>query len=129
MPELIAGFVLEVFQNKILILMVINILLLFLGMLLDTSSIILMLTPILIPIASQLGINPVALGIIIVVNTSIGAITPPMAVNLFVACRISKITLEEISRSIVPYLFIEIAVTLFISYFPESFMWVPKLAE
>jgi C4-dicarboxylate transporter DctM subunit len=86
-----------------------------------------MLTPILIPITAELGINAVALGIIIVVNTSIGAITPPMAVNLFVACRISKVTLEEISYSILPFLTIEVIVTLCITFFPGVFMWVPEM--
>jgi C4-dicarboxylate transporter DctM subunit len=129
MPGIIAEFVIDVFQNRILILLMINILLLFLGCLLDTSSIILMMTPILIPITAQLGINTVALGIIIVVNTSIGAITPPMAVNLFVACRISKVTLEEISFSILPFIAVEIVVTLFITYFPSIFMWVPGLVK
>jgi C4-dicarboxylate transporter DctM subunit len=128
-PELISAFVMEVFKSKILILMMANILLLFFGMLLDTGSIILMLTPILMPITLQLGIDPVALGIIMVVNTSIGMITPPMATNLFVACRISKVTLEEVSYSILPYMAVETVVLFIITYFPEAFMWVPDIVK
>jgi C4-dicarboxylate transporter DctM subunit len=128
-PEIISAFAMEVFKSKILILFIMNIILLFFGMLLDTGSIILMLTPIFMPIMLQLGIDPVALGIIMVVNTSIGMITPPMATNLFVACRISKVSLEEVSYSILPYMAVEIVVLMFITYFPEIFMWIPNMAK
>jgi C4-dicarboxylate transporter DctM subunit len=128
-PEVVAEIAVNVFQNKILILFMINILLLFLGMFLDTSAIIPMMTPLLLPIALQFGIDSVAFGIIMVVNTSIGMITPPLAANLFVACRISKVSLEEVSISILPYLAVEIAVVFVISYFPQIFMWVPMMVK
>jgi C4-dicarboxylate transporter DctM subunit len=128
-PEVISAFVMETLKSKFVILLIANIILLFFGMLLDTGSIILMLTPIFMPITMQLGIDPVALGIIMVVNTSIGMITPPMATNLFVACRISKVSLEEVSYSILPYMAIEIVVLMIITYFPETFMWIPNMVK
>jgi C4-dicarboxylate transporter DctM subunit len=128
-PEVISSFVLDVLKSKFVILLIANVILLFFGMLLDTGSIILMLTPIFMPIMLQLGIDPVALGIIMVVNTSIGMITPPFATNLFVACRISKVSLEEVSYSILPFMAVEIVVLMFITYFPEIFMWVPNMVQ
>jgi C4-dicarboxylate transporter DctM subunit len=128
-PEVIAEIAVNVFQSKVLIIFMINILLLFLGMFLDTSAIIPMVTPLLLPIALQFGIDSVAFGVIMVVNTSIGMITPPLAANLFVACRVSKVSLEEVSISILPYLAAEIAVVFFISYFPQIFMWIPQMVK
>ncbi|MDR1316295.1 MAG: TRAP transporter large permease subunit [Spirochaetales bacterium] len=122
-----SSFVIEVFKTKFFILLMMNILLLFFGMLLNASSIILLLTPILLPITTQLGLDPVAVGIITVVNCSIGAITPPMAVDLFVACRISKVSLEDISFSVLPFMAAEIFVCLLITYVPDIIMFLPDI--
>ncbi|GHV54842.1 hypothetical protein FACS1894206_08500 [Deltaproteobacteria bacterium] len=103
------------------LLLLINIILLILGIFLETQAIILLVTPILLPIAAQIGLDPLVLGIIIIVNTSLGMITPPMAVNLFVAqglVREQGITLEQIARYIVPYFLAELGFVLLISYVP-----------
>ena len=104
-----------------------NLSLLFLGCFLETQSIILLMTPILLPLCVQLGMHPVALGLIIVVNTSIGMITPPMAVNLYVASSIAGVGIERITIKILPYLFALIAVLIFVTYFPQALMWIPTL--
>ena len=117
-PNIICNAALELFNNKYVMLFVINIILLFLGCFLETQSIILLVTPILLPLCSFLGISPVALGLIIIVNTSIGMITPPMAVNLFVAAGITKSSIGGVSKKIILYLVVEFAVLLLYTYIP-----------
>jgi C4-dicarboxylate transporter DctM subunit len=126
-PTTLANGVLSAFSNKYMILFIANIVLLFLGCFLETQSIILLMTPILLPLFISLGVDPIALGIIMVINTSIGMITPPMAVNLFVAIGIAKISIGDISRRIVPFLLAEIAVLFIVTYFPDIITWLPNL--
>ncbi len=117
-PNTICNAALALFSNRFVMLLVINLILLFLGCFLETQSIILLVTPILLPLCSFLGISPVALGLIIIVNTSIGMITPPMAVNLFVAAGITKSTIGGVSKKIILYLIVEFAVLLVYTYIP-----------
>ena len=126
-PTIIANSVLGAFSSKIIILLLMNIVLLFLGCFMETQSIILLMTPILLPITASLGISPIALGIIIIINTSIGMITPPMAVNLFVASGIAKVSIEQISKKIIPFLLAEFAVLLLLTYVPQIITWLPNL--
>ena len=120
-PTMISTAVMSLFNNKYIILLLINLLLLFLRCFLETQSIILLVTPILLPMASYLGISEIALGLIIIVNTSIGMITPPMAVNLFVATGICKTTIGAVSKKIVPYLLVEFGILLIYTYVPVIF--------
>lgn len=120
-PAMISNAVMSAFSNKYLILLMMNLLLLFLGCFLETQSIILLVTPILLPMAKVIGVSPVALGLIIVVNTSIGMITPPMAVNLFVGTGICKTTINAVSRQIIPYLVLEFVILLLYTYIPIIF--------
>lgn len=117
-PGQITNSLLGVFDNKYLLLGMINLILLFFGCFLETQSIILLLTPMLLPLAKTLGLHPVALGIIMVVNTSIGMITPPMAVNLFVASGISGVSIPRITQRIIPYFVLLIGLILLFTYFP-----------
>ena len=126
-PTALAKGVLTAFSNKYVIFFIANLVLLFLGCFLETQSIILLMTPILLPLFISLGMDSIALGIIIVINTSLCMITHLMSVNLFVAIGIAKISIGEISRRIIPFLIAEIAVLLLITYFPEIIMWLPKL--
>ncbi len=125
-PEKVAGVMLEISKNPTVILLILNVILLFLGTFLETQAIILLVTPIIFPLAMNLGIDPLLLGIIIVVNTSIGMITPPMAVNLFVACSISGLSIERISKRILPFLFAEIAALLLITNIPAISLTLVK---
>ncbi|KUO49186.1 MAG: C4-dicarboxylate ABC transporter permease [Desulfitibacter sp. BRH_c19] len=126
-PEAVSSAILAMFDNKYIILLLLNFILLTLGMFMETQSIILLMTPILIPLALSLGIDLTALGIIIVVNTSIGMITPPLAVNLFVASSISKSTIEQVSKSVMPFLIAEVAIVLLITFYPGIITWLPDL--
>ena len=125
-PEKVAGVMLEISKNPTVILLILNVILLFLGTFLETQAIILLVTPIIFPLAMNLGIDPLLLGIIIVVNTSVGMITPPMAVNLFVACSISGLSIERISKRILPFLFAEIAALLLITNIPAISLTLVK---
>ena len=119
--EAIVNGMLSVTSNHIGLILLINLILLFLGVFLETQAIILLVTPILLPIAHLIGMDPLVLGIIIIVNTSLGMITPPMAVNLFVAQGLVReygTSLEQISKYIVPFFVAELAVVLLLSYFP-----------
>ncbi len=126
-PTAISAWVLAAIESKLLLIMAMNVILLFLGCFLDTSVIILLVTPIFLPIAVSAGVGTIALGLIMVINTSVGMITPPMAVNLYIATRISGCTIEQIAKRILPFLAVETAFVLVISNFPALLEWLPDL--
>jgi len=108
-------------------LLMVNVLLLFVGMFMDNCPAILILGPILAPIATSLGIHPLHFGIVFVLNMVIGLITPPLGQVLFVACPISNLTLEEVTRGTLPFMITEIVVMFLITYVPALTMWLPRL--
>lgn len=128
-PHKIAGAILNMSSNMVVILLVINILLLFVGMFMEALAAIVILTPILLPIVTELGVDPVHFGIIMVVNLAIGFITPPVGVNLFVASGISDLKIQNISKSVLPLLCIMIAVLLLVTFIPELSMWLPHFLQ
>jgi tripartite ATP-independent transporter DctM subunit len=113
--------------SPIMFLLMANLLLLFLGTFMDNVVIIILFAPTMAPIAAGMGINPLHFGMIFVLNTTIGLITPPLGEVLFVAGPIAKVSLEEISREIVWFLLVEVAVLLLVSYLPFTTLWVPKM--
>lgn len=118
--------ILGLFHTRAAILIMLNILLLILGCFLETLSIIVLLTPMLLPIAEFVGLHPIALGLIMVINTSIGMITPPFAVNLFVASSIGGVSIEAISKRILPYLAAEIIILFILTFLPEVILILPR---
>lgn len=126
-PEMVAEGMLSITSNVVIILLFINLILLFLGTFLETQAIILLVAPILMPLAVTLGVDPILLGIIMVINTSVGMITPPMAVNLFVACSIANLSIEQISKKILPFLIAELIAVLLISNIPQISLALPAL--
>ena len=115
-------------SNKIVILLIINIFLLFVGTFLDTTPAILIFTPIFLPIAMQCGLSPVEFGIVIVYNLCIGTITPPVGNILFVGVKVAKTTIEKVIKPLLPYYFVIIAVLLICTYFPTVSSFIPELA-
>ena len=115
--------------NKILFLLLVNIILLITGCFLDAISAFYLFVPILLPVAIELGYDPIAFGVVMTVNLAIGQVTPPVGVNLYVACPIADIDLKTISKSIVPFLAASIAVLLLITYFPQTILWLPNLMK
>jgi len=126
-PQLMAELVTGISTNKWLILIVINAFLLFVGMFMETAAIIVLLGPILAPIAVSVGIDPVHFGVLMVVNLTIGMATPPVGVNLFVAAPIMQTSIEKVTRAILPFLFAMFCVLLAISYIPGIVLWLPEL--
>jgi len=126
-PQKVANLFLFFTHNKWLILLFINIFLLFVGTFLETTASLIILTPILLPLATSLGIEPIHFGIIMVLNLVIGLTTPPLGVCLFVACSIAHISLEKISRAIIPFLLTSIFVLFLVTYIPQLSLIIPLL--
>jgi C4-dicarboxylate transporter DctM subunit len=106
---------------------VVNILLLVAGAFMEPTGIILILAPILFPIAMQLGIDPVHLGIIMVVNLEIGMVTPPVGLNLFVTAGITKMSIGQVIGAALPWLSLLLVYLVFITYVPIVSLWLPGL--
>ncbi len=119
-PEQVLNLFLGISQNKIVIIILINLLMLFLGCFMETISIIIMLTPILVPTITQLGIDPIQFGVIIALNLSIGAITPPLGIGLFASCRILHIDIDETMPDLFYFIGALVAALFVISLFPQT---------
>jgi C4-dicarboxylate transporter DctM subunit len=126
-PELVSSAIMSTTDNRIILLLLINTLLLIVGCFMDTPPAIMVLSPILMPIAVSLGLNPVHFGIIMVVNLAIGYITPPLGVNLFVAVRVGNSSLEEVLRGMIPFIIVMLMCLLLITFIPNISMTIPNL--
>jgi tripartite ATP-independent transporter DctM subunit len=129
MAESIAGLLLGVGENVHLLLFLVNLLLFFVGMFLDAGPAILILGPVLAPVFTELGVDPVHFALVMCVNLTIGLATPPMGLVLFVASSVSGERIENIVRAILPFLTIEIAVIFLITYFPDLVLALPRWLE
>ncbi len=118
-PGTIARTILDYTNNKWVILLLINILLLIVGIFMEALAAIVILTPILLPVVISVGVSPLHFGIVMVVNLAIGFITPPVGVNLFVASGVSQAKLTDLARSVVPMIILMLLVLLLITYVPE----------
>ena len=114
-------------DNKIIFLLIINIILLVAGCFIDANSAQYIIIPILFPVSKILGIDPIHLGCIIVMNLSIGLVTPPVGINLYVGCGISGVSLKAISRAILPFVVASLITLLFVTYIPSISMILPNL--
>ena len=122
-PNQIAEAMLSISTNQYVIILLIMLLLLVVGMFMDTLAAIIILTPILLPIAVQIGYDPVHFGILMVVNLAIGFFTPPVGVNLFVASGISGVSIEALSRAVLPFVLSMIITLLFLTFVPAITMF------
>ncbi|AFK60890.1 C4-dicarboxylate transporter [Advenella kashmirensis WT001] len=126
-PQIIAEQIIAWDMQAWQFLIVVNILLLVAGMFMEPTGIILILAPILFPIATQLGIDPVHLGIIMVVNLEIGMVTPPIGLNLFVTAGITKMSIGQVMRAASPWLILLLGFLIIITYVPAISLWLPQL--
>lgn len=108
-------------------LIMINILLLVVGCFMETNSSIIILVPILLPIVTALGVSPIQFGLVMVLNLSIGFITPPFGANLFMASEVSGVSYSKLAKAIWPWIGVEIIVLLLITYIPEITLFLPRL--
>jgi len=126
-PMRIAEFVMGISDNKILIMIFINIFLLVVGMFMETNTSILILAPILLPLMKQINVDPVHFGAILTLNLGIGLITPPFAANLFVGSKISGLPIPEILPYLMKFLFFAaIPVLILVTYIPQLSLWLPQ---
>lgn len=113
--------------SSFIFLLLVNILLLIIGTMFETSAALIILTPLLYPIAVKLGVNPIHFGMIMIVNLAVGMVTPPLGINLFVSCNIAKLKIEDLAKYLVPYLIVLIADIFIITYIPQITLWLPTV--
>ena len=126
-PHKIAAGFIALTDSPFIFLMLVNVLLLFIGCLLNASAAVVILTPILLPVALQLGIDPVFFGVLMVVNLAIGCITPPVGLDLFVVSSITKISIDRIMKDITPYLVALLVVLVILTWLPGIILFLPRL--
>ena len=128
-PQDISSGLLSLSDNKIVILLIINLLLLFVGIFMDMTPAVLIFTPIFLPVVTKLGLDPVHFGIIMVLNLCIGLCTPPVGSVLFVGVGVAKTTIEKVFKPLLP-LFIAMVVALYlVTYIPQLSLWLPSLFD
>jgi tripartite ATP-independent transporter DctM subunit len=126
-PQDISTVLLGISDNKIIILLIINLLLLFVGIFMDMTPAVLIFTPIFLPVVTALGMDPVHFGIIMVLNLCIGLCTPPVGSVLFVGVGVAQTTIQKVVKPLLP-LFLAMIIALFlVTYFPELSLWLPRL--
>ncbi len=126
-PAIISSAVLSLTTNKYVLLLLINLLLLFVGTWMDLSPAVMIFCPILLPIVTALGMDPVHFGVIMVINLAIGLFTPPVGVCLFLACGIAKVSITDTIKAFIPYFLSMLAVLLLITYCEPLVMFLPNL--
>jgi TRAP-type transport system large permease protein len=127
-PELLASALLGITENPLLLLLLVNLLLFIVGMFLDAGPAIIILGPILGPIFASMGVDPVHFAIVMVVNLTVGLLTPPMGLVLFATSAVSGLRVETIARAVMPFLAVEFLVILLITYIPAIALFLPRLA-
>jgi len=127
LPQTMTTAIFSLTQNKILILLFLNIMLFIVGMFVDLTPAVVMLVPIILPLAYKIGINPLHLGTIVVVNLTFGLITPPVGTSLFVGCSIAGIKITEVVRPMLPYFLVMLFILMLITYLPQTVLFVPRI--
>ncbi len=126
-PQALAHFIRSLGGGRTLFLFIINIAFLFLGAVLEGVPALIMTVPILLPIATEFGVNPVHFGIILIANMGIGLFLPPVGLGVFIGCSIGRITVSEVAKPLLPYLAVNFATVLLITYWPWLTMVIPGL--
>lgn len=126
-PQLISESILGITENPIAILLIINLILLIIGTFMDMTPAILIFTPILLPIAMDLGMDPVHFGIMITMNLCIGSITPPVGNCLFIGSKVGNVSIDSVIKPLLPFYFVIIIALLITTFVPELSLWIPRL--
>jgi tripartite ATP-independent transporter DctM subunit len=128
-PAKVTAFFLSISDNKYVFLLLVNILLLLLGTFMDLAPMLLICTPIFMPVIAKFGIDPVHFGMIMILNLGIGLITPPVGPTLFVGCAIGKVTMEQVSKELWPFYGAMCVALLIVTYVPAVSLWLPGLMK
>ena len=126
-PQTISQSVLAISDNKIIILLIMNVIMLVCGMIIDNIPNIMILTPILVPIATAVGVDPIHFGIIMTANLAIGMVTPPMGINLFVASGMTKIPMLKLAKATFPFLLAFLISLILIIFVPQISLLLPSI--
>ena len=126
-PEAISNAMMSISSNKYVILLMMNLVLLVVGMFLDITPACLIFTPIFLPIVQSLGMDLVQFGVVLTFNMCMGTMTPPVGSVLFVSCGISKVSIEEVVKPLLPYVGALLLVLLLVTYIPEISLTLPRL--
>ena len=126
-PQEVTNFCIQYIDNRWLFLIFVNVLLLLIGMILDQSPALLIMVPILLPVSRTFGIDPLHFGIMVCLNLTIGLITPPVGMTLFVTANVGKIKLTQLFRSIIPFVAVCMAILALVSWIPGLTTWLPGL--
>jgi tripartite ATP-independent transporter DctM subunit len=126
-PELLASAMMGISKNPLVILFLINIILLIVGMFMDITAALLILAPIFHPIAVSMGVHPLHFAIIMVVSLNLGLMTPPLGACLFVVCGITNLTIEQVSKQILPFILMEVVALFLVTFLPAISMTIPRL--
>lgn len=129
LPQTVSEAMLGLSDNKIVILLIINMLLLFVGMFMDMTPAVLIFTPIFLPVVAELGIDPVHFGIIMVMNLCIGICTPPVGTLLFVGISIADTTIEKIIRPLLPLFIAMLIALMLVTFWSDLSLWLPRLFD
>lgn len=125
-PAMATQLLMSVSNNKYVLLLLINVLLLILGCIMDMAPIIIIVTPILMPVITAIGVDPVHFGVILMLNLAVGLCTPPVGSALFVGCAVGKISIEKVTRALLPFYAVMILVLLLVTYIPAIAMYLPS---
>ena len=126
-PAKITQALLTVSDNKYVVLILINILLLVLGCFMDVAPLILIVTPILLPVIKALGMDPIQFGIVIMMNLAVGSLTPPVGTTLFAGCAVGGISVERVTKALLPFYVVMVIALLLVTYVPAFAMTLPNL--
>lgn len=126
-PQKTAALLLSLSANPYVLLLIVNVLVLIAGMFLETISAILLLTPLIVPVLTSVGVDPIHLGLIIVYNLMIGLLTPPMGMSIFLISNISKVPMEKIFKELIPYYIPMFLVLILLTYIPSLSLWIPSM--
>lgn len=125
-PGMITDALLDLSENPIVIMLIVNLILLFLGTIMDMAPLILIATPILLPVVRSIGMDPITFGVVMMLNLGVGLLTPPVGSTLFVGCSIGNAPIEKIAKSLMPFYAVLVIMVLLLSFVPALTLWLPN---
>jgi tripartite ATP-independent transporter DctM subunit len=128
-PQEVSNFLVTLSDNPIVILLIINLILLFVGVFMDMTPAVLIFTPIFLPVVTALGMDPIHFGIVMVLNLCIGLCTPPVGSVLFVGCSVAGVSLQKVLKPLIPLFAVMILVLMLVTYIPELSLWLPGIFD
>lgn len=126
-PKQLSSLLLSISDHIIVIMLLINLLLLIIGCVMDLAPAVFLMTPILLPIVEGFGLDPVYFGVVMCINLCIGLVTPPVGTVLYVVCGLSKVSIFDLIRPLIPFISVMIVVLLAVTYFPGLILWIPSM--